>query len=296
MTRPAKSLLLILLIAANVIASFWLGQRVYRWMPPQASEAAREVDDLFSLLVSLSTFILLAFLGVLFFSLITQRASSEDWSDGPALTGNPLLESIWTITPILLVLWLAVLGAQTLQRIHDLAPGAEEVPPPPPVTVNVTAQQWAWTFEYPSAAISSAELHLPVDRTVHLVLHTQDVIHGFYVPSFRVKQDIVPGRSLDLVLVPSREGRYRLYDSQFSGTYFSLMAADVVVESDEKYDSWLRVQSSQPPRLPPNPALAEHGATCRHALVSRWPSVAPSPPPAVNDRPQPIPALSPCPS
>lgn len=287
MSRPAKSLLLILLIALNVMFSFWLGQQAYGWMPVQASEAAKHVDDLFSLLVSLSSFILLTIVGLLGFSLITGRATADDWSDGPAIGGNSLLESLWTIVPVLLVLWLAMLGAKTYQRVDLATPSPVQGATPPPDLVDVTVQQWAWTFHYPASGVSSDELHLRINQPLHLRLRTADVLHGFYIPAFRLKQDIVPMQTMELILTPSRKGHYRLYDSQFSGTYFALMSRDVVVESSQEYQAWIEKLAILPLQIPENPAVAEYFSNSDHTLVSRWPSVVPAEPPPVQLLPTP---------
>ncbi len=288
MSRSARSLLLILLIALNVMFSFWLGEQAYGWMPVQASDAAKDVDDLFSLLVSVSSFIFLTIVGLLGFSLITSRAAADDWGDGPAIGGNPLLESLWTIVPVLLVLWLAILGARTYQRVDggpsSRSMGAETASAD---LVEVTARQWAWTFDYPASGVSSDELHLRVNRPLHLRLRTADVLHGFYVPAFRLKQDIVPMQTMELVLTPSQEGRYRLYDSQFSGTYFALMSTNVVVESAQRYQAWLDELAALSPQTPENPAVSEHRSNSAQHLVSRWPSVIPAEPPPVQGLPTP---------
>jgi cytochrome c oxidase subunit 2 len=108
------------------------------------------------------------------------------------------------------------------------------------------------------------------------------VLHGFYVPEFRVKQDIIPNRTITFVFTPLREGQYRLRDSQFSGTYFSLMDADVYVESPERYGQWLSQAADRQPALASNRAYAEYTQDVQSDRQS-WPTISPAPPQSVND-------------
>jgi cytochrome c oxidase subunit 2 len=151
----------------------------------------------------------------------------------------------------------------------------------PAEQVEVIARQWSWEFRYPAANVSSTELHLPVDQPVTFRLVSDDVLHGFYIPAFRLKQDVIPGRAIDFNLTPSREGRYRLRDSQFSGTWFAANQADVVVESAEAYQAWLKTAAAQPLQPGLSDAVAEFGS--RQQLKNPgWATVPPAPPPQVN--------------
>lgn len=106
-------------------------------------------------------------------------------------------------------------------------------------------------------------------------MHAQDVIHGFYVPEFRLKQDIVPKRNIDIVLTPIRAGKYRLKDSQFSGTYFALMEADVYVESETQYNQWV-AQVADTPNIPKNEAAAEYLRSPKTLFNTGWYTFAPA--------------------
>jgi heme/copper-type cytochrome/quinol oxidase subunit 2 len=197
-------------------------------------------------------------MGTMLYSIIFQRAPKYDSSDGPPIEGNVKLEIVWTAIPILLVIWIAGFSYQTYDRMSILgaiepramgmataeaATLAVEEPTQPPI--EVYARQWAWEFYYPDQDIRSTELHLPVDQRAQLLLSSEDVLHGFFVPAFRIKQDVVPGREIDFEFTPIREGRYRLRDSEYSGTYFAANQTNVVVESSEDYkpgapDNWKR--------------------------------------------------------
>jgi cytochrome c oxidase subunit 2 len=106
----------------------------------------------------------------------------------------------------------------------------------------VVAAQWSWQFEYPEYGVSASELHLPVNRPVLLKLNAVDVIHSFWVPEFRVKQDAVPGMETVLRLTPSREGSYTLLCAELCGLLHAYMTAPVSVEGEQDFLSWVQKQ------------------------------------------------------
>ncbi|MGB5714432.1 MAG: cytochrome c oxidase subunit II, partial [Waterburya sp.] len=152
----------------------------------------------------------------------------------------------------------------------------------PMTNVEVDSKQWAWVFHYPEKNVTSSELHLPVDQRAHFRLRSQDVIHGFYIPAFRVKQDIIPPKTFDFEFTPIRIGTYRLRDSQYSGTYFAAMQTNVVVESPEDYDRWLNKAAKQIPSAAPNQAASEYARREQKADTAVWETVVPAPSPMVN--------------
>ena len=282
-------------IAAVMIASRWIGEQAYSWMPPQATAEAQRVDDLFSFLVSVGAFILLGLLGMMLYSVIFFRAKPDDYSEGHPSRGNATLEIIWTVTPTLLVSWIAIqniniykqldiLGLKQIVQLPLEAPAyaASDIPKPATQQIQVIAKQWDWTFLYPNNTTSN-ELHLPVNQSTRLDLQARDVIHGFYVPAFRLKQDMFPGRNIDLVVTPTRIGKYRLQDSQFSGTYFALMETNVYVESTEAYNQWLadigtgdRASADLSVRATTNPVIAEQMQPPTTLFKTRWSTGSPA--------------------
>jgi cytochrome c oxidase subunit 2 len=167
-------------------------------------------------------------------------------------------------------------GASPTAAAADLAtnPAAELGP------VVVIARQWSWEFVYPDG-VRSAELHLPVNRPVRFRLVSLDVLHAMSIPAFRLRQDVVPGSVIDYRLTPSREGRYRLRDSLFSGAYFASNQTDVVVESAEAFERWRQAARSSP--LAPSPNAATELWRQRQERGNRgWATVPPAPPPLVN--------------
>ncbi|MCX5956411.1 MAG: cytochrome c oxidase subunit II [Cyanobacteria bacterium] len=146
--------------------------------------------------------------------------------------------------------------------------------------VVVIARQWSWEFVYPDG-VRSAELHLPVNRPVRFRLVSLDVLHAMSIPAFRLRQDVVPGSVIDYRLTPSREGRYRLRDSLFSGAYFASNQTDVVVESAEAFERWRQAARRSP--LAPSPNAATELWSQRQERGNRgWATVPPAPPPLVN--------------
>ncbi len=279
------------------VVSIGIGQLSYSWLPPQASSESLLVDDLFSFLVTLGSFIFLGVTGTILYSVIFQRAAKYDMSDGPHIEGNVTLEVVWTAIPILLVFWIATYSYQIYNKIaiqgpmevvHLHMPGMTESSKAATVadeeieTIEVLARQWAWVFRYPNQDVTSTELHLPANRRVRLALKSQDVIHGFYIPAFRVKQDAIPNENIDLEFTPIRPGTYRLNDSQFSGAYFAIMQADVVVESPEEYQQWLADAATRTPTPSYNQAAAEYAEERSETFKAGWPTVAPVKAPVVN--------------
>jgi cytochrome c oxidase subunit II len=315
--------ILIMTIYAILVAfaSFWMAKQAYSWFPPEASAESKLLDDLFSLFTGLGTAIYLGVIGPFIYSLIFHRASKYDMSDAPPIEGNTWLEVVWTATPLVLVLTLsfvsyrtyekmAVRGPMELVHLHvpqvveaayaapfDSTPQQEiqeAVETAPVAQIDVIAKQWAWVFHYPEQDVTSTELHLPVDRRVRFKLRSQDVLHGFYIPAFRLSQYVVPNQDIDLELTPVKTGTYRLRDSMYSGTYFAANQTDVVVQSVDDYQQWLANAAAQTPSPAFNQAAYEYsqasepgsGSTKDKVAVRGWVTIPPAAPPVVNYAPK----------
>lgn len=293
--RTFNTLLLAIWVGVIIFASHAMGQQAYHWLPIAAAAEAEPVGHLFSFLVTLGTIVFLGVMGVLVYSILFYRAT--DMSDAPAIRGNWKLEITWTVIPILLVTWIAsysytiyqrmnTLGSLPLAHLHVLeAPAYAETDNSkmqPAEQIEVIAKQWSWSFRYPNRNVTSTELHLPVNQPVHLMLQSEDVLHGFYVPNFRIKQDIIPNQTIEFKFTPNRLGQYQLHDSQFSGTYFALMEATVSVDSPEQYSQWLAQTATRSPAPAVNPATSEHTQPTKTPLKSNWHTVPPAQPPVVN--------------
>jgi len=281
-------------IGLVVAISIWMAGQAQHWLPVQASNAAPLVDGLFRFETGVGTFVFLGVISVMAWTMLVHRAEKYDESDAEPIEGNTRLEVIWTVIPLVLVMAIAWYAIQVntelgvlgpMEHIHPLNAQEEGVGYPtdrlPPEQVDVIARQWSWEFGYPGRNVSSTELHLELDRPVTFRLVSEDVLHGFYIPAFRLKQDVIPGRAIDFTLTPTRLGRYRLRDSQFSGTWFAANQADVVVESAEEHASWLKQGAAAPLQSGLSPAANEY-AERQTAGRSGWPTVVPAPPPQVN--------------
>jgi cytochrome c oxidase subunit 2 len=293
----------VIFASVNTLASVWMAGLSHAWFPPQAAIEAQLIDNLFAFLVFLGTFIFLGITGVLIYSVLTGLTSRFDTSDGPPIEGNVTLEIVWTAIPLALVVviagysyWIydqmAVRGPMEIVHMH--MPGMETAYAAPMdaemdgksqsvEAIAVNAKQWAWSFHYPNNNITSSELHLPVNQRIRLALQTEDVIHGFYVPAFRLKQDIIPNKIIDFEFTPIREGSYRLSDSQFSGTYFAVMQTNVIVESAEKYSAWLAKTANKPLVPAANRAYEEYNQISKNGFKPGWATIPPEPPPMVNE-------------
>ena len=302
-------LLVTLGVGLALLASRWLMAQVPRWLPPQASTAAPLVDDLFALEVGIGCFLLLGCTAVIAWTLLFDRADKYDRDDGEPIEGNLKLEITWTVIPLVVVLLIAaqairvdgqlaslggkvrVAGAAEALRLVGVegvaAPAATDLATDPATDpaaelgpIVVIARQWSWEFVYPDG-VRSAELHLPLNRPVRFRLLSLDVLHAMSIPAFRLRQDVVPGSVIDYRLTPSREGRFRLRDSLFSGAYFASNQTDVVVESAEAFERWRQAARLSP--LAPSPNAATELWRQRQQRGNRgWATVPPAPPPLVN--------------
>jgi cytochrome c oxidase subunit 2 len=159
------------------------------------------------------------------------RAKPDDDSDGPPIHGNTGLEIVWTAIPTMLVTAIAIVSAIVLAK--DDAAGAN------PLRVNVYAQQFFWSYTYPGFGNKpSVILRLPVNRSVVLTMHAKDVLHSFWVPEFRQKQDLVPGLTPTLHITPDRVGTYPLICTELCGLGHALMRSRVIVMQPDAFERW----------------------------------------------------------
>ncbi len=293
---PLRLLTVVLISTVlDAAVSFQVSRWAYGWLPVPASTAAPYVDDLFSLEVGIGAFIFIGCVGFIIWSVLFSRAEKYDESDGLPIEGNTKLEITWTVIPFMIVMALAFYSINVNETLATLGPKQKydvainqdpeavatldvrrEVGP-----IEVISRQWSWEFVYPDG-VRSSELHLPNDLRANFLLSSEDVIHSFYIPAFRLKQDIIPGSVISYSITPTREGRFRLRDAMFSGAYFSKNQTDVIVESEEEYNSWLSATAKRPlvEGLSPGTPLYEK----RLKDGDRgWATVPPAPPPMVND-------------
>jgi cytochrome c oxidase subunit 2 len=191
---------------------------------------AREVDLLIGTETLVSLLVLALVLGLMLVFAIRFRESSS-LNRGDVAKKSWRFEVAWTAATLLAFFGLFVWGADLFQRIWQ--------PHPDPLTINVIAKQWMWKVEYPGGQHEINQVHIPIGRDVQLLMTSEDVIHDFGLPDFRVKRDVLPGRYESLWLRANETGSFRLYCDQFCGTDHSAMIGDVVVLTGPEYQQWL---------------------------------------------------------
>jgi cytochrome c oxidase subunit 2 len=225
---PLGRLIAAMLALTVVIAVIML---IPDWNGDAASSAAGPIDTLLDVMIVLSSFVFSIVLVMLGYSIWRYRARPGDESDGEPIHGNTTLEIAWTLIPTIIVLIGAAYSWIVLSDIEEHDPDR--------MVVNVTAQQFAWKFQYPEAEVTTTELHVPVDRQVEFKLHAQDVLHSFWVPEWRIKKDAVPGITTRAFITPEEEGSYQLICTELCGLGHATMRAPVVAESEQEFEAWL---------------------------------------------------------
>ncbi|MGQ9481853.1 cytochrome c oxidase subunit II [Chloroflexus sp.] len=195
--------------------------RDFPLFPDQASTFAGQVDQLYFFLVALS----LIFAGVLPFVilyLIVRYHRSQKVDRSNSADSNLKLELTWTIIPLVLVMLVFFWGAFLYVQIRT--------PPAHTLDVYVIGKQWMWHVQHPNGKRENNELHVPIGQPVKLIMTSQDVIHSFYIPAFRVKQDVLPGRYTIMWFEATKPGEYHLFCAEYCGTEHSLMIGRVVAQ------------------------------------------------------------------
>jgi cytochrome c oxidase subunit 2 len=236
------------LIIVSSVALFFLLSAIYQ-RPPAASAEATPIDTLMTAHFALISFLFSLVMVFVLYSLYFFRRRPDDDGEGDHFHGHTGLEVVWTILPLAAVVFFGVWGAQVLADITR-----EE---PDEMAVRVVGQQWSWFFEYPEEGdLRSLEMVLPKDQVIRLQMESLDVLHSFWVPEFRVKQDLVPGQITELRITPNEIGEYSLVCAEICGAQHSTMMARVRVLEPADFDAW--VQEQQSAALPDDPA--ERGA------------------------------------
>lgn len=198
--------------------------------PTEASEVARHTDYLYWGLLGLTLMVLLLVFGpIIYFAFKYRRGTKADRR--PQHLPELKIELTWTLIPTMLMMGLFAWGADIYWTIERSPPGAMQI--------HVVAKQWMWKIEHPEGNREINQLHVPVGRLVQVTLASQDVIHSFYLPEFRIKQDVIPGRYTTLWFKADKIGRYHLFCSEYCGTHHSDMRGTVFVMPPADYQRWL---------------------------------------------------------
>jgi cytochrome c oxidase subunit 2 len=208
----------------------------FPWWPPTASGYASQIDFLFGSLVIIAALTSgLVFFLLLFFANKYRHTSDVDRSGTTKKTWR--WEVGWTTASLLIFVGLAVWGASLYVHLYN--------PPPDALQIFVVGKQWMWKAEHPGGQREINELHVPVGQDVRLVLASQDVIHSFFVPALRIKQDVVPGRYETLWFRADKVGRYHLFCAEYCGTDHAHMGGWVTVMDARAYGDWLKAQGGE---------------------------------------------------
>ena len=215
------------------------------FMPVQGTEIAAEVDNLYGFLIIVS-FISCAILigGMIYFAVKYKRRSANEKT--PYISHDTRLEVLWSVVPLIIFLFVFAWGWKVY---HDM-----RVMPKNALEIQITGKQWAWTAEYKNG-VRSTEVYAPVNKDVKLIMTSEDVIHSFFVPSFRIKQDAVPGRYSTLWFHATKLGEFQVFCTEYCGTSHSGMLTKLKVVTQEEFDKWL-TSESEIGTLP----IAERGA------------------------------------
>jgi cytochrome c oxidase subunit II len=242
MTRGTYARLLGAMLLLTVVISVIM--LIPDWNGTQASAEADDIDTLLDVMIVLSSFVFAIVLVMLGYCVYKFRAKPGDESDGKPVHGNTRLEIAWTVIPTIIVLFGAAYSWLVLDDIEAKADNR--------MPVDVTAQQFKWTFEYPDEGVTSDEFHVPVDRQLELRLTALDVLHSFWVQEWRLKRDLVPiaeGNPTDvdneMVVTPDTEGSFQVICTELCGLGHATMRVEVVVESQEEFDRWIAEQQAE---------------------------------------------------
>jgi cytochrome c oxidase subunit II len=225
------------LVGAAVGVALALVAVLIPWLPPADSKEAVKVDQVywFVTIICVAIFALVA--GVSIYAVWKFRAAPDDLEDGAPIHGHTGLEVVWTAIPAALVTAITIYSGVVLTQLENL-PKEHRV-------VEVTGQQFTWSFHYPEANVTSGQLALPIDEPVELKLNAKDVIHSFWVPEWRMKKDAVPGIVTNLVITPTKEGTFTVVCTELCGLGHAAMRARALVFSHAGFEKWLGEQKAK---------------------------------------------------
>lgn len=238
------------------------------WLPDSASNFAGNIDNVILFVTVISVFFFLLISAFLVGFAIKYRRKRED-EETPYITGNELIEITWTVIPSILLMIIFAWGYIEFKNLRT--------PPSDAMEVNVTAKQWLWQFDYYDGKKSLNELYVQLNRPVKMIMRSDDVLHSYFVPEFRVKMDILPGRFTQLWFTPTKVGTFDLYCTEYCGAGHSNMLAKVHVLSPEAFARWEKgdeldsgggtaVASSLPPAERGKKLYSQRGCNACHSI------------------------------
>jgi cytochrome c oxidase subunit 2 len=240
------------------------------FLSESASAQGTLIDTLFGITLGMATVVFVIVQGFLLYSIIRFGREPGDETDSVPIRGNTRLEVLWTAIPAIVIVFIGLLSYRVLADIEQ--PQADQL------TVEVKAIQYAWQFYYPEQDITASELHIPQDRQVRLKMRSNDVIHSFWVPAFRIKKDVMPDRVTETYITGSEPGEYPIVCTELCGAGHAVMRSQVVVQSDADFQQWLASQgvakaqaasaAAADPFAAAKKAFNVYGCNACHALSS----------------------------
>ena len=219
-------------------------------LPQAASMLAERVDHLYVFIIWLSV---LLFVGVIFATLyftFKYKSKSQDSKATAHITHNSFLEITWSVIPLAIVAVIFYWGFKDYLRLSVAPNDAYEI--------NVSAKQWLWAFEYPQTGVKTVnDVVVPVNRNIKFVMSSEDVIHSFFAPNFRVKKDVVPNRYTTIWFQPNRVGEFQILCTQYCGDGHSKMIGSIKVVSEADFETYLKEGSGAADKDTPLPELGK---------------------------------------
>jgi cytochrome c oxidase subunit 2 len=198
--------------------------------PEQASTLAAQVDYLYFYILAVTIFFGVGCAAAILFFAIKYR-EKEKFAKGADIHGSMVLELTWTVIPFVIAMTIFVFGSIVFYNLYRMPADAMEI--------YVVGKQWMWKFQHPTGQREINELHVPVGQRIKLVMTTEDVLHDVYIPAFRTKADVVPGRYTNIWFEATKPGKYHLYCAEYCGLNHSGMGGWVYVMEQRDYDNWL---------------------------------------------------------
>ena len=218
----------------------WLTQAYAQtFMPPQATQLAQDVDRLYSFLLYASLISCILIIGGMLYFVVKYK--KKEGQKSAYITHNNFLEFLWSFIPFVIFIVVFAWGAIIYWDMRN--------PPEDAFEVHVFGKKWQWEFKYKSGKNSFNEMVVPVNKPVKLIMTSEDVIHSFFVPSFRIKQDVIPGRYTSLWFEATEEGNFQVFCTEYCGTGHSMMLAKIKVVSKEDFEKWLQESKGVPKTL-----------------------------------------------
>lgn len=242
----SKLIVRLVLIGVALLAVGLFVGATNQFMPFAASAEAKATDSLFNFMIVIATIIFLIVEGVLIYSIIRFRKKPGDETDGPPIHGSTALEITWTAIPAIIVFGLSLYSYQIFANTQNPRDGE--------LVIKVKGQQFIWSFDYPHPqgvqSRAGSELHVPVNTPIRFEIEAADVMHGFWIPEFRIKQDAIPGRTTEVRVLPTEKGQYAVVCYELCGTGHALMHNLVVVEDRDKYEAYVTSLEVKPQTKP----------------------------------------------